>query len=72
MFFYVLLYIMNYRKSYILWCSLYFMFIRANKRKNKVYYYIVESIRKGSKVKQKVLLYLGTAEKVYLRLKLEK
>jgi len=48
------------------------MFIRANKRKNRVYYYIVESIRKGSKVKQKVLLYLGTAEKVYFNLKLKK
>lgn len=45
------------------------MFIRANKRKNRVYYYIVESIRKGSKVNQKVLLYLGTAEKVYNKLK---
>ena len=41
------------------------MFIRANKRKNRVYYYVVESIRKGKHVKQKVLLYLGTAEKVY-------
>jgi hypothetical protein len=45
------------------------MFIRPNKRKNRVYYYIVESIRKGKKVKQKVLLYLGTAEKVYTKLK---
>jgi outer membrane protein assembly factor BamE (lipoprotein component of BamABCDE complex) len=48
------------------------MFIRANKRGNKVYYYIVKSIREGSKVKQKVLLYLGTAEKVYKRLKSNK
>jgi hypothetical protein len=48
------------------------MFIRANKRKNKVYYYVVESIRKGDKVKQKVLLYLGTAEKVYKQLKSNK
>lgn len=45
------------------------MFIRANKRKNRVYYYIVESIRKGSKVKQKVILYLGTAETVLKKLK---
>ena len=44
------------------------MFIRANKRKNKVYYYVVESERKGKKVIQKVLLYLGSAEKVYKRL----
>jgi hypothetical protein len=38
------------------------MFIRSNKRGNKVYYYIVESIRKGDKVQQKVILYLGTAK----------
>lgn len=48
------------------------MFIRPNKRGNRIYYYIVESIRKGNKVKQKVLLYLGTAEKVYRKLKLNK
>lgn len=48
------------------------MFIRANKRKNRVYYYVVESIRKGNKVQQKVLLYLGTAEKVYRQLKSNK
>ena len=45
------------------------MFIRANKRKNKVYYYIVESKREGKKVKQKVLLYLGSAETVFNKLK---
>ncbi len=45
------------------------MFIRANRRKNKVYYYVVESKRKGAKVKQKILLYLGSAEKVYNKLK---
>lgn len=44
------------------------MFIRANRRKNKVYYYIVESKRKGKKVKQKVLLYLGSAETVFNKL----
>ncbi len=44
------------------------MFIRANKRGNKVYYYIVESIRKGSKVQQKVILYLGTAKTVLEKL----
>jgi len=48
------------------------MFIRSNKRGNKVYYYIVKSIRKGSEVKQKVLLYLGSAEKVYNKLKSNK
>ncbi|MEK6935709.1 MAG: hypothetical protein AABW67_02895 [Nanoarchaeota archaeon] len=45
------------------------MFIRANKRKSKVYYYIVKSERKGKKIKQKVLLYLGSAETVYNKLK---
>ena len=45
------------------------MFIGANKRKNRVYYYIVESERFGKKVKQKVILYLGTAETVLNKLK---
>ncbi len=45
------------------------MFIRPNKRGNKIYYYIVESIRKGKKVRQKVLLYLGSAETVFNKLK---
>ena len=45
------------------------MFIRANKRKNRVYYYIVESERFGKKVEQKVILYLGTAETVLNKLK---
>lgn len=45
------------------------MFIRANRRKNKVYYYIVESERDGQKVKQKVLLYLGSAETVFRKFK---
>lgn len=48
------------------------MFIRANKRKNKVYYYVVESKRNGIKINQKVLLYLGSAEKVYNKLKKKK
>jgi len=45
------------------------MFIRANRRKNKVYYYVVESERDGKKVKQKVLLYLGSAETLFNKLK---
>jgi len=48
------------------------MFIRANRRKSKVYYYVVESERKGKKVKQKVLLYLGSAETVLNKLKNKK
>ena len=45
------------------------MYIRANKRGNRTYYCIVESIRKGSKVIQRVILYLGTAETVLKKLK---
>jgi hypothetical protein len=48
------------------------MFIRANKRKSRVYYYLVASERKGKKVKQKVILYLGTAETVLNKLKYSK
>lgn len=44
------------------------MFIRANKRGNKVYYYIVKSERSGAKINQKVVLYLGTAETLMARL----
>lgn len=45
------------------------MYIRSNKRGNRTYYYIVESVRKGDKVKQKVILYLGKAETVLKKLK---
>jgi len=45
------------------------MYIRANKRGNRTYYYIVESVRKGKRVIQKVILYLGTAETVLKKLK---
>ena len=45
------------------------MFIRANRRKNKVYYYVVESERVGKKVKQRVLLYLGSAKTIFNKLK---
>lgn len=38
------------------------MFIRAKKRDSRIYYYIVEGIRKKNKVSQKVKRYLGTAE----------
>ena len=45
------------------------MYIRANKRGNRTYYYIAESVRKGERVIQKVILYLGTAETVLKKLK---
>ena len=45
------------------------MYIRANKRGSRTYSYIVESVRKGERVIQKVVLYLGTAETVLKKLK---
>lgn len=45
------------------------MYIRSNKRGNRTYYYIVKSTRKGDRVIQKVILYLGTAEAVLNKLK---
>ena len=36
------------------------MFIRAKKRGDKTYYYLVEGKREGKKVRQTVLKYLGT------------
>ncbi len=49
------------------------VYIRSKKINGKIYYYIVEGkLDKRGKVKQKVLLYLGTAEKVYEKLKPKK
>jgi hypothetical protein len=45
------------------------MFIRKKKKDGRIYYYVVEAIRKKDKVQQKVLLYLGTAETIYNKLK---
>lgn len=39
-------------------------FIRSKKIKNKTYYYIVENKRQGKQIKQKVIKYLGTADKL--------
>lgn len=35
-------------------------YVRAQKRGNRTYYYLVEGKREGKKVKQTVLRYLGT------------
>jgi len=35
-------------------------YVRAKRRGQKVYYYLVESKREGKKVRQKVIRYLGT------------
>ena len=45
------------------------MFIRTKKKDGRIYYYIVEAIRKKNKVNQKVLMYLGTAEILLKKLK---
>ena len=37
-------------------------FVRAIKRGKGTYYYLVESIREGKKVRQKNLKYMGTAK----------
>ena len=40
-------------------------YIRAKKKRNKTYYYIVEGERsKEGKVKQKIIKYLGTVERI--------
>lgn len=44
------------------------MFIRKIKRGKKVYYYIAKNTRKGKKVYQKSVLYVGTADSLYDRL----
>jgi len=43
-------------------------FIRKKKVKGKTYYYIVESYKEKGSVKQRVLLYLGTANNLLKRL----
>lgn len=51
----------------------YMAYIRSKRFDGRTYYYIVEGkTDKNGKVKQKVLLYLGTAEKIYKRLKPKK
>ena len=46
------------------------MFIRTKKKDGRIYYYIVEGIRKKDKVNQKVKRYLGTAENLLKNLEL--
>jgi len=48
------------------------MFIRIKKKNGRIYYYLVEAIRKKEKVQQKVLMYLGTAETLFKKLQLLK
>ena len=44
------------------------MFIRSKKKGNKIYYWIVESIRIKDKVIQKPLKYIGSAESLLEKL----
>lgn len=46
------------------------MFIRSKKKKNKTYYWIVESIRIKDKVIQKSIRYIGSAERLLEKLEL--
>ena len=41
------------------------MYLRSFKKGKKRYYYIAKAIRKGAKVIQKSILYLGTADTIY-------
>lgn len=43
-------------------------FIRKKVKDGRIYYYIVENKLVGGKVKQKVLMYIGTSDSLYKRL----
>ena len=45
------------------------MYLVKKKISGKEYYYARESVRKGKRVMQKVILYLGSAETVLKKLK---
>ena len=40
------------------------MYIRSKKVKGKLYYYLVEQEKVGDKLKQRMVAYLGNAEKI--------
>lgn len=44
------------------------MYLRYFSKGNKKYYYIAKAIRKGDKVIQKSILYIGTIDKLYEKL----
>lgn len=46
------------------------MFIRTKKKAGRIYYYLVEGVRKKDKVYQKVVRYIGTANHLLEQLKL--
>lgn len=56
----------SYQNIFILLCPSghNMAYIRAKKRNGKTYYYLVEGVREGNKVRQKVLQYLGTSKEI--------
>jgi len=48
------------------------MYLRSFKKGKKRYYYIAKAVRIKDRVIQKSVLYLGTADKIYKKLKSQK
>lgn len=46
------------------------VFLRTKKIKGKNYYYIVEALRENGKIKQRVLMYVGTVETMLKKLRI--
>jgi hypothetical protein len=44
--------------------NIYMSFVRSKKRGNKIYYYLVESYRVDNKVRQRVIKYIGTTNRI--------
>ncbi len=44
------------------------MYLRSFSKNGKKYYYIAKAVRKGAKVIQKSILYVGTADTMYKKL----
>jgi UDP-N-acetyl-D-mannosaminuronate dehydrogenase len=44
------------------------MYLRSFTKNGKKYYYIAKAVRKGDKVIQKSILYVGTADTMYKKL----
>jgi len=44
------------------------MYLRSFKKGGKKYYYLARAVRKGKRVVQKYVLYIGTAENLYKKL----
>lgn len=44
------------------------MYLRSFKKGGKKYYYLAKAIRKGVRVIQKYILYIGTADTLYKKL----